>query len=72
MMIADNAKIRELLEAGSVREGLRGGKITALSGEIGGALVIEDGLLQVPMAQIIDLDVTYATVDCITSSQKLE
>ena len=48
MLIADNAKIREMLEAGSVRVT---GKIVALSGEIGGA-VIEDGVLKVPAAQI--------------------
>ena len=43
MLVTDNAKISELLEAGSVR--VRG-KITALSGEIGGCK-IEDGKLQV-------------------------
>lgn len=48
MLIADNAKIREMLEAGSVRVT---GKIVALSGEIGGA-VIEGGVLKVPAAQI--------------------
>ena len=41
MLVTDNAKISELLEAGSVR--VRG-KITALSGEIGGSK-IEDGKL---------------------------
>ena len=43
MLTAENAKIRDMLEAGSVRVT---GKIVALSGEIGGC-VIEDGKLQV-------------------------
>jgi len=49
MLIAEDAKISNMLEAGSVRVT---GKIVALSGEIGGCVIDEEGHLIVPSANI--------------------